>query len=141
VRFAYFLLADAGSAHEGKLNLLGIGVRKIQADELPANVSLTIAAEIEGSHEEAGSYPWKLTITEPDGSEATMTAKEAELPAATVSADLPVSTVMVIAFLRSYTIAGLYVLRAHFGDIEAEYRFIVERNKAKRVRGSRAKKR
>lgn len=126
MRFAYFLLADAHSVSEGKLNLLGIGVRKVQPDVLPATVVLSIAGSIEGTLDEKEKRHLDLTLTDPEGNVTSLASTEAALAGDKTSPALPASFLFIVNFGLPYTRAGEYVLRARFGDLEEQYVFMVE---------------
>jgi hypothetical protein len=127
MRFAYLLLADASSAgNEGKLNLLGIGVRLLRPTELPAAAQLTIAASIEAtSDDEIGPYELELSIENPDGSVDTLNTGEVSFQPDAETPDVPRSIIFVVGLLRSYAQEGTYRIRARVADATADYAFVI----------------
>jgi hypothetical protein len=136
VRFALLTLADGSSVSEGKLNLLGVGVRKLQPPRLPANMLITIAGMVEGTADEGGTHRLELTLIEPNGREVPLLSDNADLPTQTRDPDLPVNMVFAINLGRTYVEPWLYRLQVAYADVQTEYDFKVEPKRRRRPRGA-----
>lgn len=127
MRFAYLILCDvASTGSDGKVNLLGVGIRRINPPELPVVASLALAFAIEGEPHEAEPRPLSITFTEPDGTSTTNVADErASLPAHSEVDGVPVSISVVLNLTRPFTLPGRYLIRVTYGDLDQEYAYVV----------------
>lgn len=127
MRFAYLLLCDAASSgSDGKLNLLGIGVRAIRPEGLPAIGSIAVAGAVEGDVAESGPRHFELALVEPDGARTILAdTDDAALPTENDVPGVPVQFVFVVNMVRPFAQAGPHTLRASYGDLTSEYIFII----------------
>jgi hypothetical protein len=96
-----------------------------------------VAGLVEGTPEEGGEYPFRVTLTDPSGEETELGSSDsAELPGQTDDPDLPVTLVFAINFFRTYAEPGRYVIRAEFGDLREEYAFMVAPKRRARPRAT-----
>jgi hypothetical protein len=126
VRFSYFLLADTSSTGEsGKTNLLGVGARVFNRNEPNEIVPIVVAGSVEGMPSEAGEYPLRMTLRFPNGEKETLVDTKGELPDASKYPELPVNFSFTLTMIRQYTNEGVHKIQATFGELEAEYDFLV----------------
>jgi hypothetical protein len=70
MKFDYLQLADAMNVSaDGKVNVLGLGIRHMVFPQLPAAARFAILANIVAEPSEAGSYEAEFCLVAPDGTE------------------------------------------------------------------------
>lgn len=128
MRFAYLLLADAvNQSADGKLNILGAGIRTINAPALPFSISLAIIAAVELDLAERGPKKIQLAIRRPDGEEVLIDDVAEMDVTEPAEEDLPISLNLQFGIagfeLRS---AGVHTIVVRVDALAHEYVFLVK---------------
>lgn len=127
MKIAYLLLADsANQSADGKLNVLGLGIRVINAGQLPVSLSVSVLASAEMPIEERGPKRIRLTLQAPGGEEtlvedvAEMEARDEILP------DLPLQLNLQFALTGlEFKAAGPHRVVLEVDGARAEYPVLV----------------
>lgn len=127
MRIAYLLLADsANQSADGKLNALGLGIRVVNAAQLPVSLSMSVLASAEMPIEERGPKRIRLTLEAPAGEEtlvddvAEMAARDEVLP------DLPLQLNLQFALTGlEFKAAGPHRVVLEVDGARAEYPLLV----------------
>lgn len=126
MRFAFLQLADAASAGpEGKLNALGLGVRVLTFESLPATSPLAIIGSVEASVGEGGEYGLAVSLIEPSGLEVLLVQAKATVVDDVADTRVPTGIGFSVGLLRPFEAEGVYAIRATVGPEVAEYLFVV----------------
>ena len=126
MRFDFLTLADAANnGPEGKLNVLGFGVRVLTLPQLPGASPLAIVGAVTADVAEAGEYDVEVRIEEPDGRSAEVAKARTSLKAKVTDERVPTGITFILGFVRPFRIEGKYIIRASVGDVVAEYPFVV----------------
>ena len=126
MRFEYLFLADAANqAANGKMNVLGMGVRILTYAALPAASPLAIVGAVEAAVAEAGDYPLVVELVEPDGTVEEIVKATAKVPSEVTDVRLPTGMGFTIALTRPFRKEGIHYIRASFGDQQASFAFAV----------------
>ena len=126
MRLEFLSIADAANnAADGKLNALGLGTRIVNVTSLPAGMPLAIVGSVSASVEEAGEYDLDLLLVEPDGTEVPLVATRATVPSEVMDSRVPTGAGFVVAWLATFRIEGVHMIRARFGDVHGGYDFVV----------------
>ncbi|MEX0625557.1 MAG: hypothetical protein WD402_03335 [Chloroflexota bacterium] len=128
MRIAYLLVADsANQSNDGKLNVLGMGVRVINAPVLPFPVALTVLVSAQLDHAERGAKHVKLSLATPSGSQvliddtAPMESRENMIE----NLPLQLNFQFVLSGL-AFKEAGLHHFIVEIEGERAEYPFVVQ---------------
>ena len=128
MRFEYLFLADAAnSAADGKINVLGLGVRILTYSELPASSPLVIVGAVEATVEEAGDYALRVELFEPDGTIEELVNAAAKVTTEVKDSRVPTGIGFTIALSRPFRQEGVHVIRATVANEVAQYAFVVRR--------------
>jgi hypothetical protein len=127
MKFDYLQLADAMNVSpDGKVNVLGLGIRLLVFPQLPAASRFAVLANVQADLSEVGSHDAEFRLVAPDGTEQDLFRTSID-----VNPDLdPEATIVIIGLgldvVRPFTQEGRYIIRAKVGDVSAEYRFRVK---------------
>ncbi len=126
MQFEYLTIADAVSnGPDGKLNVLGLGVRIANVESLPADTPMTILGAVAASVDEAGTYEVEVSISAPDGSREVIAHGTAELSATLADPRVPTGLTFSIPGVRSFRIEGVHTLEARVGELTRTYELLV----------------
>ena len=62
MRFLVFGIAEGGNIADGKINVVGLGLRRLNVPSVPIAAPLTIAGMVDVMTDEAGTYDLQLTV-------------------------------------------------------------------------------
>lgn len=128
MKISLLTLADAAnSAPEGKLNVLGMGVRIIRRGN-PGRVivPMVVVAVGEATDADLGERPIDLSVTAPSGKSTTLLTDTLEItPNDPGRIDLPNEVRVQIAMPFILEEAGTFTLRMRLAGAKASYRFQV----------------
>ncbi|MFI5284595.1 MAG: DUF6941 family protein [Candidatus Dormibacterales bacterium] len=131
MRFEILSLADAANnAPDGKLNVLGLGIRIVNVPGLPAGMPLAVLGSVSAGPAEAGDYDLDVRMVEPDGTEVPLAQGRSTVPAEVVEPRVPTGVGFVVGFGGPFRIEGLHVIRARFGKLVMDYEFVVRLQRA-----------
>jgi hypothetical protein len=126
MRFEYLVLADAANRGvDGKINVLGLGVRILSYPSLPAASPLAIVGAVEAAVDEAGDYALLVKLVEPDGTVEEIVKASAKVPSEVSDERVPTGIGFTIGLTRPFRLEGIHSIRASFGDQQASFAFVV----------------
>jgi hypothetical protein len=129
MKLSYLLLVDSASqGPEGKLNALGIGIRKFRPVTLPFAVSATLLAGVEVKRQDAGEHPLRIVLTGPTGKGVPLAEGKVDVKfGPDIDPRLPVTATTHFP-LTGLVLngSGLYRLRFELGSLRGTYAFVVD---------------
>ena len=122
----YFLVADsANGGPDGKVNALGIGVRVLSYERLPAATPLAILLHISARPGEVHEIPIQLSLTEPDGTREILVDTVAPINATVNDERVPTGINLQLGLVRPYRIEGVHRFEVQAGELRRSYDVVV----------------
>jgi len=126
MKIEYLVLADAMNfGPEGKINILGMGWRRVNLAQLPGPLSFSIIVSITAPPAEAGEYEGEFSLTLPDGTEEPLSRGRVVLAGAPAEAVLLSLIVGLEVNGKPFTQSGVHVVHVKVGTASADYTFHV----------------
>jgi hypothetical protein len=127
MRISFMLFADAAnSSVDGKVNMLGGGIRVVTVPALPAVISGALVASVHATLEEAGSYEVALSLVDPHGTERAVVSGRSDFDPTGGDPRVPSGIGITAPVIQPVIDAGVYLFRLRVGDLLEEYPFVVQ---------------
>lgn len=119
-------IADAANTTpDGKLNILGLGVRVLTVDGPNHVIPLIVACGVEANVAEAGDYPLTVRLERPDGVVEGVVTATLLIPGEVADPRVPTGAGLTLQMVRGFPVAGVYSLVVDVGGVAAQYVFAV----------------
>jgi hypothetical protein len=122
----FFLVADsANNGPEGKLNALGLGVRILNYERLPAVTPLALLLQVSAPTSEAGNVPVEIVLVEPDNTREILLSGTGQISSESVDDRIPTGFGFNLGLVRPYRIEGVHRFEATVGQLTGQYEVLV----------------